>query len=397
MIDEAQLLELMSDLESARIERTISVNDTAKFSEAVCAFANDLAATGQPGYLLIGVDNQTGRATGLEVTDQLLQNLAALGTDGNILPAPALTAYRIRLSSGNGDVAVVEVQPSDLPPVRYKSVVCVRRGPRKGIANESEERLLAERRTAASLTFDASPCLGSSLDDLALNLFTINYRPSAIDPEVIDENHRPIEYQLASLRFFDLRKNVPTHAGIILFAKDARQWLPDHFIQYVRYDGTDMSGDVLAERRIGGDLYSMLRELKEFAAALPITRPVPKSEMQESLVADYPMSALREFLYNAVMHHAFDAPSFIRVLQFDDRIEIQNPGPLYGYASPENFPNQTSYRNPVIAEAMKVLGFVNRYGRGVERAQLALHKNGNPPAEFIFGDTYFGVVMRGKS
>lgn len=44
---------------------------------------------------------------------------------------------------------------------------------------------------------------------------------------------------------------------------------------------------------------------------------------------------------------------------------------------------------------MKVLGFVNRYGRGVHRAQAALAKNGKPPAEFIFGDTYFGVVIRG--
>ncbi|MFM8250674.1 MAG: ATP-binding protein [Planctomycetota bacterium] len=155
-----------------------------------------------------------------------------------------------------------------------------------------------------------------------------------------------------------------------------------------------MAGDVLAERRFGGDLLSMLRDLESFARDLPIARPVEVSALRETMVVDYPAVALREFLLNAVMHHAFDAPSYIRILHFDDRIEIQSPGPLYGYANRENFPQQTSYRNPVIAEAMKVLGFVNRFGRGVARAQAALEKNGNPPAEFIFGDSFFGVIVR---
>ncbi len=396
MINEARLIELMADLESAHVERTISVNDTAKFSEAVCAFANDMVNSKGPGYLLIGVDDRTGKANGLVVTDQLLQNLAGLGADGNILPAPAVTTYKISLSDGSGEVAVVEVQPSDLPPVRYKGLVRIRRGPRKGIANEQEERLLAERRVAGALTFDAMPCTGSTIADLALDLFTVTYRPIAVDAEVIAENKRSIEHQLASLRFFDLRTATPTHAGIILFGKDPRQWLPNHYVQYVRYDGTDMSGDIRRERRIDGDLLSMLRELKELSESLVEMHP-SQADFQETMISNYPITAIREFLLNAVMHHAFDAPSYIRVLHFDDRIEVQNPGPLYGFANPANFPNQTSYRNPIIAEAMKVLGFVNRYGRGVERAQLALSKNGNPPAEFIFGDTYFGVIIRAKT
>ena len=101
-----------------------------------------------------------------------------------------------------------------------------------------------------------------------------------------------------------------------------------------------------------------------------------------------------EFLMNAVLHRSYEAPQPVRFYQYSDRIEIQNPGPLYGLARPENFPTQTSYRNPVLAEAMKTLGAVNRFGRGVERAQTALKQNGSPPAEFIFGDMHFGVTLR---
>ena len=95
-----------------------------------------------------------------------------------------------------------------------------------------------------------------------------------------------------------------------------------------------------------------------------------------------------------MLHRAYEAPAPVRFYQYSDRIEIQNPGPLYGEARQDNFPTQTSYRNPVLAEAMKTLGAINRFGRGVARAQSALEKNGSPPAQFIFGKTHFGVTTR---
>ena len=63
---------------------------------------------------------------------------------------------------------------------------------------------------------------------------------------------------------------------------------------------------------------------------------------------------------------------------------MEKPGGLYGEATRENFPTRNSYRNPIIAESMKVLGFVNRFGYGVQRAQSLLEANGNQPAEFEF-------------
>lgn len=394
MITEAELLKLLGEIESFRIERTISVDKTDKFAQAICAFANDMAASGLPGFLLIGADDKTGAPTGLKVTDQLLQNLASLASDGNILPAPALIAYRMTLSSGGGEIAVVEVQPSTLPPVRYKGQAWIRRGPIKGIANEAEETILIERRTAAAKTFDAQPCAGAALSDLVADLFTSTYRPQAIDAETIADNHRPIENQLASLRFFDLGRKLPTYAGLVLFAKDLLYWLPNAFVQYVHFGGPDMGADIIAEKRFQGDLLSVVRDLKAWVGLVTSTRPERSSPLEERMVADYPEAAVRELLMNAILHRSYEAASPVRFYQFSDRIEIQNAGPLYGVARPENFPHQTAYRNPVIAEAMKTIGAVNRYGRGVERAQSVLKNNGSPPAEFIFGDTYFAAIIR---
>jgi ATP-dependent DNA helicase RecG len=393
MITETELLALLADLESFRVERTVSSNDNAKFSQAICAFANDMPGSRLPGFLLIGADDKSGAPSGLRATDELLRNLAGLVSDGNILPPPAIAVYR-RSLSGGGDLAVVEVQPSELPPVRYKGQAWIRRGPRKGIANEMEESLLIERRTAASRTFDALPCVGAGLSDLALDLFINTYRPLAIDAETIAENNRPVEQQLASLRFFDLSRNYPTYAGLILFAKDLLGWLPNAYVQYVRFDGPTMADDVGDEKRFQGDLLSIVRDLNVFVRLITSHRPVPISPLEETMVSDYPEVAVREVLVNAILHRSYEGPAPVRFYQYSDRLEIQNPGPLYGVARPDNFPSQTSYRNPVLAEALKTLGLINRFGRGVERAQAALAKNGSPPAEFVFGDTYFRATIR---
>ena len=393
MISEKELLDLLAELESFRVERTTSTADTAKFSEAVCAFANDMPGSRLPGFLLIGADDKTGAPTGLTVTDALLLNLAALTSDGNILPPPAISVYRITLGLGLGDIAIVEVQPSNLPPVRFKQRVWIRRGPRKALANETEESILIERRTAAARSFDAQPCVDASLSDLSLDLFTGNYRRLAVDPEILAENHRPVDQQLASLRFFDLARHSPTYAGIIVFSQDTLRWLPNAYIQFVRFDGAGMDSEVTSEKLFQGDLLTVARELNSFISLITNQRPVRRTAIEESIVSDYPEVALREFVMNAILHRSYEAPAPVRFYQYSDRIEIQNPGPLYGVARPDNFPMLTSYRNPILAEALKTLGAINRFGRGVERAKAALLRNGNPPPPFTFGDTHFGVTV----
>jgi ATP-dependent DNA helicase RecG len=94
MITETELIALLADLESFRVERTVSIRDTAKFSEAVCAFANDMHGSRLPGFLLIGADDQTGVPCGLTVTDELLRNLAGLTADGNIFCRHQLSRCR---------------------------------------------------------------------------------------------------------------------------------------------------------------------------------------------------------------------------------------------------------------------------------------------------------------
>lgn len=382
MLTRDQLLELLSDLETDRVERTASTGKTDKFGEAICAFANDLPGHRQPGYLLIGVHDD-GSPAGLSVTDDLLQSLGAIRSDGNVLPQPVMTVARFSLDGG--DVAVVEVQPSDLPPVRYKGRVWIRVGPRRAIASEQEERILSERRVALARSFDAHPCREATIEDIALGQFDA-YRRGAIDPETIAANHRDVEQQLASLRLYAPEYGCPTNAGILLFGKNPRFYMPGAYIQYLKLPGNDLTDVPEDQSEISGDLHSVLKELEGRVRLIIQTTMRAVSTFEEKTLPDYPEWALRELLMNAVMHRNYDSNSPIRFYVFSDHVEIQNPGGLYGEATPDNFPTRNSYRNPVIAEAMKSLGFVNRFGYGVQRARELLEKNGNPPAEFEFDE-----------
>ncbi len=393
MITEAQLKDILSDLEADDIERTTSTTDMDKFCQAICAFANDLSDHRRPGYLLIGV-HDNGTLSGLKVTDKLLRNLGGIRSDGNVLPQPLMNVSGFALNGG--DVAVVEVYPSDLPPVRYKGRIYIRVGPRKAIASEQEERVLSERRVAVARSFDARPCTEATIDDIALGQFDA-YRRQAVDLETIAGNQRSVEHQLASLRFFDPERACPTYAGILLFGKNPRFFLPGAYVQYIRLPGTQLTDLPEDQSEISGDLHTVLHELEVRLKLLIQTSVRSVSTFEEKLLPDYPEWALRELLMNAVMHRNYDSNSPIRFYAFIDHIEILNPGGLYGEATRENFPTRNSYRNPVIAEAMKSLGFVNRFGYGVQRAQMLLAQNGNPPAEFEFDPHSFLVRIFRRS
>ena len=386
------LKSLITSGEIDRVEMTRSTTDVDKFREAICSFSNDMAGKGEPGYLLIGVDERDA-AFRLPITDELLQQFASYRSDGQILPLPVLNVSKVPHPDGGGDVLVVEVHPHDMPPVRYKGRVHIRVGPRKDTASETEERVLMERRAANFPTFDATPCPEGDLKRLDLETFRQTYRPQAIAEEVIAANHRDTKEQLAALRFYSLKRDCPTNAGMLVFAFDPLDLFPGAKVQFVQFDGPELADEVLAEKTFTGSLITVLSEMDSFLKGRFTQKPVTVSPLREQAVFDFPPEAIRELLMNAILHRDYQSTSPVRFYQFSDRIEIQNPGGLYGDASPQNFPRVNTYRNPIVAEAMHVLGYVNRFGRGVARARRALEDNGSGEPTFQFEAHHFLSII----
>ncbi len=382
MITKELVAELLHSKETFRVERTTSTTDKEKFGETVCAFSNDMPDSGKPGYLLIGVCDD-GSLSGLKATDELLKKFASLRSDGNILPIPMLSVDAV--SFDGGDVIVVEVMPSDMPPVRYRGRTWIRVGPRRDIATPAEETILAERKLRSFSTFDFRPCFGATLNDLDLLAFEQKYLPLAFDGQLLESDNRTLEQKMEALRLFNSAYNCPTNAAVILFGKNPTYFLPGAYVQYVDFDGADNAAPIVNEHAFRGNLCKILPQLDTFIeTTIAKKHPVPVSALREETVCEYPKWSIRELMMNAIMHRDYQGNAPIKFYQYRDRLEIVNHGGLYGRARPENFPKINDYRNPIIAEAIKLLGYVNCYNRGIATLQDELEANGNGAAKFSF-------------
>jgi ATP-dependent DNA helicase RecG len=373
---DAQLEAMMADLESDRAERKQSFQGDApqKVREAVCAFANDLAGHSEPGVVLIGVHDNGTPMPGFVVTDELLRSLADIKTDGNIVPPPTLLVERQRLEGG--DVAVIAVWPCDTPPVRYKGRIHVRWGPRRGLATAQDERILNERRRHRDRPYDVQPVNEAVMEELDRLRFEQEYLPALVARDVLDANGRSYEQKLAATKMVlsDVEPT-PTVLGLLVIGKSPADWIPGAYTQFLRLAGDDLTAPVADEEAFYGTVADQIRRLEEKLAAHN-TRSVRFSDVAaEAREEAYPLNALRQLVRNAQMHRSYEATNTpVRVYWFDNRIEIHNPGGPFGSVTPENFgqPGITDYRNPNLAEALRALGYVQRFGAGIAIARRAL-------------------------
>lgn len=398
-LTQQELAKVVAAGESDRIEFKESLQGDApkRIREAICAFANDLPGNEEPGVVVVGVRDD-GKVAGLTVTDRMLTQLGDMKIDGNILPPPSLTVAKETLDGG--DVAVVVVRPSDSPPVRYKGVVHVRVGPRRGVATEQEERILREKRRHGVLPFDLHPVPSATVADLDMARFEHEFLPGAFSAETLAANQRTRTEQLAAARMVASADDpIPTVVGLLVTGKSPRDHLPGSYVQFLRIDGTRLTHDVIDSAEIGGAIPDLLRRLDEKLAAHNRTSVDFASRFRELRGSAYPMESLQQIVRNAVMHRSYDTTNApVHVYWYSDRIEVMNPGGPYGRVTAANFGDagMVDYRNPNLASAMKVLGFVQRFGIGIALAREQLVSAGHEEPHFEVGGNNVRVTVHGR-
>lgn len=389
--------QLLRQSESDRVEFKESLNGSAPntIREAICAFANDLPDHRRPGVVFVGVRDD-GTAAGLSITDELLRQLADMKTDGHIVPPPSLSVEKRAMDGG--EFAAIIVQPSDSPPVRCRGRIRIRTGSRRGIATAQDERILNEKRRYRDIPFDIHPVPSATLRDLDLLQFEREYLPQAFAPEVLEANDRSREERLAATKMIAAVDDpTPTVLGLLVLGKSPQDFLPGAYIQFLRVDGTEYTDDIIDSEDIRGSITDIINRLDEKFRAHNRVAVDMRSGPLERRTSLYPLEAIQQIARNAVMHRTYESTNApVHCYWFNDRIEINSPGGVYGAVTAENFGRAgvVDYRNPNLADTMRTLKFVQRYGFGIQLAQRLLREAGHPEIEFdAAGNFVFAKMM----
>lgn len=246
------------------------------------------------------------------------------------------------------------------------------------------------------MPFDEEPPVAgdAALSDLDLYLFRENYLPHAVAAEILAANHREIDEQLASLHLLS-RGGRPTHGALLLLGRQPRRFLPGAYVQFVRFDGKEKVDPILNQKELDGPMPRLLPLLDDLASINVRVATEITGHVYEKRSPDYPLESIQQLLRNAVLHRSYESNAPVYWFWYQDRIEIHSPGGPFGRVTETNFRNGvTDYRNPTLAQGLKVLGFVQRFGVGIQIAERGCAENGNPPLEFEVSPWAFLVRIR---
>jgi ATP-dependent DNA helicase RecG len=390
--NDAEIEALFRSPESDLVERKRSTNLKAEILEAICAFANDLPNYRRPGLIFIGVEDD-GRCANLTITERTVREVANWRNEGKVQPIPTLIVDARVID--NCPLVVIQVMPSDIPPVRYDGRIKIGIGPTRTTASLADEIRLNEKRGARARPFDTRGIPDLAISDLDLVRFESEYLPAAVAPDVLAANERSADQRLMALRLLDLDGR-PTPAAILVLGKTPQDVFPGAYVQALRISGASLTDPINDQKTITGTLGDQVRELELLVRTWNRTRADLSGDIRRD-VPDYPEVALRQLIRNALMHRSYEMTNTpVRVMWYDDRIEILSPGGPFGIVTTQNFgePNVTDYRNPAIADAMKTLGIVERFGFGIVAARDSCAANGNPPPIFDVQPTHILSTVR---
>lgn len=377
--NEADLAVLLAAPERDRVERKRSPNLKAEILQTICAFANDIPNHRVPGVIFVGVEDD-GRCANLTISDKTIREIANWRNEGKVQPIPTMIVESHVIDGC--PLIVIQVMPSDIPPVRYDGRVIVAVGSTRVVASLADEIRLNEKRGARARSFDTRGIPDLTLKDIDIPRFENEYLPNAVAPDILAANGRTTEQRLTALRLVE--DGYPTAAAILVLGRTPQSVFPGAYVQALRISGTSLTDEIADQKTIVGTLVDQVRELDLLVRTWNRTRADISGEVRRD-VSDYPEIALRQLLRNALMHRSYEATNTpVRLTWYDDRVEISNPGGPFGIVTVANFgeTNVTDYRNPAIADAMKTLGVVERFGFGIVAAREACEKNGNPEPTF---------------
>ena len=352
---------------------------------ALVAFANT-----DGGDVFLGVDD-AGGTPGVADVDRTAQRVDSVACNNC---SPPVTVLQETVATDAGTVLVVRVPKGEGRPYRTNRGVYYTRTA-SGRRHASREELLRLFQADARAFYDETPMQRSAAADL--------------DDEAADEMLQAIGEQgrglaiaglpqrrlLANWGLLAENTDCPTVAGMILLGAAPQRFLPHAYISALRIPGTEIATPPLDQKRIDGRAFDLLVDAERFLEFHLLRRHRIRG-MEPEVVPELPLPALREVLVNAVAHRDYTVAGPIRVLVFEDRVEVRSPGGLPNSVRLAQLPAGVHVlRNPTLYNLLLKRGLVTDAGSGIPRLiQLVRERTGTEPTLRLAGDEFVVTLPR---
>jgi ATP-dependent DNA helicase RecG len=317
----------------------------------ICGFAN-----AQGGMLYIGKDDN-GKIVGLKDAKKLLEDLPNKIT--TILGVVADVNLH-ETAEGNYIEIVVEPQPN---PVNYKGEYHYRSGSTKQeLKGAALDKFLLQR---YGKKWDSVIIPNVPVSELKQETFEF-FKEKGVESKRLNENSRKDtpEQLLTNLKLID--NGHLKRAALLLFHPDPEKFVTGAFIK-IGFFRTD--SDLLFQDDIHGNLFEQVERTMELLLTKYIKALISYKGLSRIETYEYPEDALRETLLNAVTHKDYAGCTPIQISVYSDKIMFWNIGQL-----PENWTIDMLQKkhssipyNPDIANAFFRSGYVEAWGRGIEK------------------------------
>ena len=253
---------------------------------------------------------------------------------------------------------------------------------------------LEQRGAIRSTPFDGSICEGATLRD-------VDNRAVADFVETAEAAGRlklkGARSSKAVLQNFNLlREGSPTNAAMLLFGKDPRRFFNNVQVHCFHFHGTVKQKPIASQQPYEGRLIEVIDEAVEFVLGKIDRRVGTRAQsVQAPVTFEIPLPVILEAIVNAVAHRDYRSNGFVQVIVFSDRMEVWNPGELPPGLTPELLrePHGPMPRNPLIAEPLYRIKYVEKAGTGTTDMIADCRKAGLPGPDFEQRGPYFVVTV----
>ena len=203
-----------------------------------------------------------------------------------------------------------------------------------------------------------------------------------------DDNAESI---LKKLKLIDDKGNL-TRASVLLFGKDPTDFSIAAFLKIGKFGETN--SELLAQDIVETNAFQLADKALDILNAKYVLRSISYDRLQRVETPEYPYEAIREILFNAIIHRKYrTSPITIRI--YSDRLEIWNIGGLPDEITLEELKeNHSSHPvNPLMAKTFYLGGHIEAWGRGTIKVIEECKKHGLPEPVFKNDRSGFTAIL----